>query len=249
MADGIGTRCVGPRTLMASADSPLDGGGSFVLRGPRSLSLNTRTRRVHRNDLELPVTRREFDLLRVLLEHQGEVVTADDLSREVWGHGTFGSRNYLDARMSRLRSKLRVAGASGTIETVRGVGYVIPVEETSLPLAMGEMLAATYQSLRRAVLVVSPERRVLMANPAACNLTGYDEPHLKSMDTVDLLWREGDRESSTTDHEAALAGEEPPAAPRQLLRRDGSAVEVLERAAPLVFGVHVVGVLVELSPT
>ena len=99
------------------------------------------------------------------------------------------------------------------------------------------------------MLVVSPERRVSMANPAACNLTGYDEPHLKSMDTVDLLWREGDRESSTTDHEAALAGEEPPAAPRQLLRRDGSAVEVLERAAPLVFGVHVVGVLVELSPT
>ena len=117
MVDGIGTRCVGPGTLMASADSPLDGGSSFVLRGPRSLSLNIRTRRVHRNDLELPVTRREFDLLRVLLEHQGEVVTADDLSREVWGHGTFGSRNYLDARMSRLRSKLRAGGAGGTITT------------------------------------------------------------------------------------------------------------------------------------
>lgn len=232
---------------MASADSPLDGGSSLILRGPRSLSLNTRTRKVHRNDLELPVTRREFDLLRVLLEHQGEVVTADDLSREVWGHGTFGSRNYLDARMSRLRSKLRAAGAGGIIDTVRGVGYVIPVEDTSL--SMGEMFAATFQSLRRAVLVVSPEGCVLMANPAACNLTGYDEPHLKSMATVDLLWREQDRESSTVDHEAALAGEEPPAAPRQLRRRDGSAVEVLECAAPLVFGVRVVGVLVELSPT
>ena len=38
---------------------------------------------------------------------------------------TFGDRNYLEAQISRLRSKLAQAGAPNVIETVRGFGYIV----------------------------------------------------------------------------------------------------------------------------
>ena len=43
----------------------------------------------------------------------------------VWGYETFGSRNFVEAHISRLRRKLSRAGTVGAIKTVRGVGYVI----------------------------------------------------------------------------------------------------------------------------
>ena len=52
-------------------------------------------------------------------------LAADALSSRVWGYETFGDRNYLEAQISRLRSKLTHAGAPNVIETVRGFGYII----------------------------------------------------------------------------------------------------------------------------
>lgn len=74
---------------------------------------------------EVDLTPKEFGVLRVLLEHPGEVVAPDDLSREVWGYETFGSQNFVEAHVSRLRSKLARAGACEVIHTKRGVGYFI----------------------------------------------------------------------------------------------------------------------------
>ena len=76
-------------------------------------------------DVDVPVTPKEFDLLRLLLERRGEVLTTDAISQAVWGCETMGSRNFVEAHISRLRSKLGTVGAGEVIETVRGVGYVI----------------------------------------------------------------------------------------------------------------------------
>lgn len=73
----------------------------------------------------VPMTPREFELLRLLLERRGEVLSADAISTQVWGYETFGSHNFVEAQVSRLRAKLRAAGAPEVIRTVRGVGYVI----------------------------------------------------------------------------------------------------------------------------
>ena len=55
----------------------------------------------------------------------GEVIPPDDLSVQIWGYETFGSRNYVEAHVSRLRGKLADCGADGVIGTVRGVGYMV----------------------------------------------------------------------------------------------------------------------------
>jgi DNA-binding response OmpR family regulator len=82
---------------------------------------------VRRLECARPVvlTPKEFAVLRVMLEHRGEVVSTEDLSVSIWGYQTFGSRNFVEAHVSRLRSKLATAGAPGAVTTLRGVGYVI----------------------------------------------------------------------------------------------------------------------------
>ena len=95
------------------------------LLGPSDLVLDRSSHRVAVGETQLDLTQKEFAVLTLLLERREEVITADDLSRAVWGYETFGARNFVETQVSRLRSKLRAAGARGVINTVRGVGYVI----------------------------------------------------------------------------------------------------------------------------
>jgi DNA-binding response OmpR family regulator len=73
----------------------------------------------------LPLTRTEFRLLHALATRRGTVVDRDTLSREVWGHETYGDANYVQSHVSRLRKKLAAAGIRDLVETVYDVGYVI----------------------------------------------------------------------------------------------------------------------------
>lgn len=106
---------------MSDAHAPQAG----ILHGPYGLRLNPRAHQVFVGPAEVLLTQHEFDLLRELLDHLGEVLSADDLALRVWGYETFGSKNFVEAHISRLRRKLRDTGAEDVIRTVRGVGYVI----------------------------------------------------------------------------------------------------------------------------
>ena len=77
------------------------------------------------DDRVLDLTPKEFAVLRLMLERRGEVLETDTISTQIWGYETFGSRNFVEAHISRLRAKLLQAGADGVITTVRGIGYVI----------------------------------------------------------------------------------------------------------------------------
>ena len=73
---------------------------------------------------ELDLTRREFDLLELLMAEAGSVVTRERLIDEVWDVNWFGSTKTLDVHVSGLRRKLGDASASPRfIHTVRGVGF------------------------------------------------------------------------------------------------------------------------------
>ena len=95
------------------------------LHGPEGLIMYVRAYEVHVGAERLALTPKEFSILQVLLERRGEVVVPDHFSLAIWGYETFGSRNYVEAHVSRLRRKLRRVGANSVIRTVRGVGYVI----------------------------------------------------------------------------------------------------------------------------
>jgi DNA-binding response OmpR family regulator len=71
---------------------------------------------------EVTVSRREFAMLRALMERAGRVVTRDVLFDEVWADEVDINSNALDVHMSRVRQ--RIAGSHDVIvTTVRGVGY------------------------------------------------------------------------------------------------------------------------------
>ncbi|MGN6332582.1 MAG: response regulator transcription factor [Motilibacteraceae bacterium] len=76
------------------------------------------------NDVELSLTAKEFDLLRVLLRDAGKVVTREQLMREVWDTSWWGSTKTLDMHVSWLRKKLGDDASNPRfISTVRGVGF------------------------------------------------------------------------------------------------------------------------------
>jgi len=64
---------------------------------------------------------KEFDLLLVLAEHRGLVLTREQLLNLAWGYDFYGETRTVDAHIAQLRKKL--AGSSVEIETVLGVGY------------------------------------------------------------------------------------------------------------------------------
>lgn len=69
----------------------------------------------------LALTLKEFELLRCLLEHRGQVMTRDNLLQAVWGYEFEGETRTVDVHIGTLRQKLGTY--AGLVETVRGVGY------------------------------------------------------------------------------------------------------------------------------
>ena len=79
-----------------------------------------RGRRVSRRDA-VRLTRREFELLRFLVENKNRVVSRDRLLERVWGYDRFIETRSVDVHVGRLRAKL--GPSAPQIETVVGLGY------------------------------------------------------------------------------------------------------------------------------
>lgn len=69
----------------------------------------------------ISLTLKEFELLCLLLEHQGVVFTRDRLLNHIWGYAFDGESRTVDVHVRHLRQKLGECGKY--IETVRGIGY------------------------------------------------------------------------------------------------------------------------------
>lgn len=87
--------------------------------------LDPDTRIVSRADAGLDLTRREFDLLEVLMRHPGQVLDRYQLLARVWGHELEAEPNTVDVYVGYLRRKLEAGGAARIIHTVRGVGFAL----------------------------------------------------------------------------------------------------------------------------
>ena len=75
--------------------------------------------------LEVPLTRRELEVLERLAESGGYPVSRNDLLEEVWGEATPAAAASLEVIVARLRRKLARPGAEALIRTVRGYGYAV----------------------------------------------------------------------------------------------------------------------------
>ena len=99
---------------------------SLLTAGPLSMDTDRHEVTVDGENVEL--TRREFDLLRYLLENKEKVITRESLLDHVWGFDFVGETNAVDVYIRFLRSKIDEHFGIKLIHTVRGVGYVIREE-------------------------------------------------------------------------------------------------------------------------
>lgn len=91
------------------------------------LSLDLLRRAVTRGGRELNLSPREFDLLAYLARHQGQVVSREMLSRDVFQIRSRATpmENVIEVQVYRLRTKINDGFPLKLIETVRGVGYML----------------------------------------------------------------------------------------------------------------------------
>ena len=94
----------------------------------RNCCLNTTERRVLKNGKYVELTPKSFDVLLLLIENCGEIVTKDEILGKVW-NGSFVEEGNLPVHISKLRRLLDETKNEPFIETVQGIGYrfVAPV--------------------------------------------------------------------------------------------------------------------------
>ncbi|MER6463788.1 response regulator transcription factor [Streptomyces sp. NPDC001288] len=131
-ADDYVTKPFSPRELVlrvesvlrragAATPAPAEETGPWLRAGP--LALDPTARRATRDDVELNLTTKEFDLLEFFLRHPGRATSREQLMQQVWGWD-FGDLSTVTVHVRRLREKVEDDPARPRlISTVWGVGY------------------------------------------------------------------------------------------------------------------------------
>ncbi len=124
-ADDYVIKPFSPRELTARIKSALrrlksspPTGGDILAFEHLRIDFAARQVTVDNNPIEL--TAIEFDLLKILAENRGRVLTREQLLESVWGGSYYGEMRVVDVHLGHVRKKL---GRDDLIATVRGVGY------------------------------------------------------------------------------------------------------------------------------
>jgi len=89
------------------------------------LTLNSLTREVHRGEREIILTKTEFDLLELLMQQPGTVISRDTIYEAIWGYNFETNSKSLDVYIGYLRRKTEEGSEGRVVYTVRGVGYTV----------------------------------------------------------------------------------------------------------------------------
>lgn len=89
------------------------------------LKLSEVTYEVMREETNIELTPREFELLAYLMKHPRQVLNREQLLNSVWGYDYYGDTNVVDVYIRYLRNKIDKPYGTPLIHTVRGVGYVL----------------------------------------------------------------------------------------------------------------------------
>jgi len=90
-----------------------------------NLKVNDQKRQVTYNDDIIELTKKEYELLKYLLQNKNIALDREKILEKVWGYDYFGDTNVIDVYIRYLRSKIDQKYDVEMIKTVRGVGYII----------------------------------------------------------------------------------------------------------------------------
>lgn len=90
-----------------------------------ALRFDAARRTAHAGDHEIDLSRREADLLELLMRRAGTVVRREVIENALYNFNDQVTPNAVEAAISRLRRKLEDARVRGALQTIRGVGYIL----------------------------------------------------------------------------------------------------------------------------
>ena len=128
-ADDYVTKPFSPRELVARVRAVLRRSGSVDEEEPEVIEsgvirIDLRQHLVKVRGVEVELTPKEFDFLKLLLLNPGRAFTREFLLEHLWGYEYFGDTRTVDVHVRRLRQKIEDDPANPEyLETVRGVGY------------------------------------------------------------------------------------------------------------------------------
>ena len=100
-------------------------GAQVTIYNYADLSMDTGTREVIRNNRQVSLTAKEFELLKLFMENPRLVLSKELIMERIWGYDYQGESNVLEVYIVMLRNKLETCGEKRLIHTVRGAGYVL----------------------------------------------------------------------------------------------------------------------------
>lgn len=93
------------------------------------LEVNTSQRRVTLSGSELALSAREYELLEYLIAHAGQVLSREEIARDVWRETGAVETNIIDVYVNYLRRKIEKLDHPALIHTIRGIGYCLKVDQ------------------------------------------------------------------------------------------------------------------------
>ncbi len=117
------------KALLRRSVEPKDNDQDDEILKAADLVIDLSEYKVSRNGVRLDFTLKEFELLRILVQNEGKVLTRDVLLDKIWGYDYFGETRTVDVHIRHLRKKLESEGIE-YIETIRGVGYKFEYRNT-----------------------------------------------------------------------------------------------------------------------
>jgi two-component system alkaline phosphatase synthesis response regulator PhoP len=97
---------------------------SNIILKVKDIEIDSDKYEVRKSGEKLALTLKEFELLKMLIENKGKVMTRDFLLDKIWGYDYVGETRTVDVHIRHLRQKIKdEEGINQMIETIRGVGY------------------------------------------------------------------------------------------------------------------------------